>query len=82
MLTFREIIDVFTIARLARLWNVPESHVRTMRARDSIPPEYWSELLTDPPEPIKDRLTSEALRLARAKRFNRRRGHHQLEVAQ
>ncbi|MBM3553461.1 MAG: hypothetical protein FJX45_17350 [Alphaproteobacteria bacterium] len=71
MLTFRAIIDAFTISRLAKLWGLPESHVRTMRARDSIPPEYWPDLFKDPPESIKAVLNSEALKAARRKRFNR-----------
>lgn len=82
MLTFQEIIDAFTVSRLAAMWGLPESHVRTMRARDSIPPEYWQDLLTDPPDALKEQLTADALKEARRSRFNRRRRPDQADSPQ
>jgi hypothetical protein len=48
--TFSDIIDAFGIKRLAELLGTSESHVRTMKARDSIPPEYWPAIIANPPE--------------------------------
>lgn len=39
--SFVEIIDRIGFDTLAELLDTEESHIRTMKARDSIPPEYW-----------------------------------------
>lgn len=68
MKSFRDIIDAYTVKHLAAVLGLPESHVRTMRTRDSIPPEYWADVLAQPPKTMK-RLRLEtliALRKARA----------------
>lgn len=49
MTTFSDIIDSYGAKALADLLGVSESHVRTMKARDSIPPEYWPAILAKPP---------------------------------
>jgi hypothetical protein len=55
MKTFADIIDAFGepdgppakrgVAVVAKVLRIDESHVRTMKARNSIPPEYWSRLV-------------------------------------
>jgi hypothetical protein len=57
MLTFRDIIEEFGIKRLAEAFGVAESHVRTMKARDSIPPLYWGFLTELDREDERPRLT-------------------------
>lgn len=49
MQTFSDIIEAFGVAVVARILKLEESHVRTMKARDSIPPEYWGPLLEEAP---------------------------------
>lgn len=44
MESFQGIIDHFGEGRIAEALGVAASHVRTMRARNSIPPEYWGKL--------------------------------------
>lgn len=55
MKTFAAIIDAFGVpdgppagkgvAIIAKALRLDESHVRTMKARNSIPPEYWGALI-------------------------------------
>jgi len=45
MESFREIIDAFGVANLATLFGVPKSHIRTMKVRNVIPPQYWRKIL-------------------------------------
>lgn len=47
MTSFDTIIDALGIGRLAILFGVRESHVRVMKARNSIPPEYWGVLIDE-----------------------------------
>lgn len=54
MRSFRTIIDAYTVKYLATVLGVPENHVRTMRTRDSIPPEYWTDLVNNAPEALSE----------------------------
>lgn len=46
MKSFAEVIDAFGGAQpFAAALSIPGSHARTMKARDSIPPEYWPEVV-------------------------------------
>ena len=66
--SFAAIIDAFGTAKLAVALGLEESHVRTFRARDSIPPEYWGEVIAaSPVHGIA--LTWEKLAALRANRF-------------
>lgn len=69
MKSFRQIIDLFGVERLSRLLGVPDSHIRTMRARDSIPAEYWGALVEAAPSMMAEELTYSALRQLRTERF-------------
>jgi hypothetical protein len=71
MTTFKEIIDEIGIAPLAALLSVEESHVRTMKTRDSIPPEYWGLILDEVRRRGVDGLSFDALRQMRTERFSR-----------
>jgi hypothetical protein len=71
MTTFKEIIDEIGIAPLAALLSVEESHVRTMKTRDSIPPEYWGIILDEARRRGVDSLSFDALRQMRTERFAR-----------
>lgn len=48
MNSFREIIDAFGVARLAELLGIAQSHVRTMKVRNVIPPQYWRKIIEAP----------------------------------
>jgi hypothetical protein len=50
MRTFAEVIDAFGVAVVAKMLDLEESHVRTMKARNSIPPEYWGQLIEEAPK--------------------------------
>ena len=41
MHSFSALIEALGISRLAALFGIPESHLRVIKARDSLPPEYW-----------------------------------------
>lgn len=69
MRSFSEIIDKFGAAVLARILKVDESHVRTMKARDSIPPEYWGPVVDNAPEYGIEGLDHHKLRRLRKSRF-------------
>lgn len=43
--TFSDIIEQIGVAALAGAIGKDESHVRTMKARDSVPPDYWPQLI-------------------------------------
>lgn len=45
MNSFKELIDALGVRALSEAFGVAESHIRTMRARDSIPPVYWHDLV-------------------------------------
>lgn len=68
-MTFKEIIDKIGVAPLAELLSVEESHVRTMKARDSIPPEYWGVIIDETSRREIPGISFEVLRQMRANRF-------------
>lgn len=70
MYSFRAIIDAYGQGRLAQAIGVTESHLRTMRARDSIPSEYWSDLIANAPNTLQG-LTFDVLRGLRRQRFKK-----------
>lgn len=74
MHSFSEIVDRFGIAALAALLKTDESHVRVMKTRDSIPPEYWGALIEAAPERGIDGLTYPLFRELRSARFNKDEG--------
>jgi hypothetical protein len=78
MQSFKQIVDAFGIASMAALLRTDESHVRAMKARDSIPPEYWGELIEMAAAAGIKGITFRALRNLRRARFPkhcaRRRG--------
>lgn len=45
METFIEMIDTIGIERLAKTLKVPVPHIRVMKNRDSIPQDYWPDLV-------------------------------------
>jgi hypothetical protein len=46
METFGAIIDAFGgTSAFGQAIGIPDSHARTMKARDSIPPEHWDRLV-------------------------------------
>lgn len=49
MKSFASVIDAFGVKVLAELIGVKESHVRVMKARGSIPAEYWGVLIEAAP---------------------------------
>jgi hypothetical protein len=50
MNNFASVIDAFGVKVVARLLGVKESHVRVMKARGSIPAEYWGILIEAAPQ--------------------------------
>lgn len=48
--SFASVIDAFGVKVVAELIGVKESHVRVMKARGSIPAEYWGLLIEAAPE--------------------------------
>ena len=46
MLTFQALIeDIGGVRSLAEGFSITESHARVMKTRNSIPPEYWPQLI-------------------------------------
>lgn len=72
-MTFSDIIEKIGNAPLAELLAVEESHVRTMKARDSIPPEYWGLVIEEAERRAIAGVTFEALLHLRKERFARAR---------
>ena len=68
-MSFKSVIDEIGIAALSSLLGVPDSHVRTMKARDSIPPRYWSQIAEEGRRRGSDAMTFEALSLMHAERY-------------
>jgi hypothetical protein len=59
---FADVIDrVGGTEVLARLLSIKESHARVMKARNSIPPQYWPLLVSGAKGLGKDEITLEAL---------------------
>jgi hypothetical protein len=67
--TFSSIIDAFGgPARFAGAINISANHAGVMKARDSIPPEYWPRVVKAADIYGKPEITFEALALIAAKR--------------
>ena len=49
MRDFGELIDAFGAVPLAKILGLPDTHVRTMKTRGSIPPEYWPAIINAAP---------------------------------
>jgi hypothetical protein len=47
--SFESVIDAFGAKRVAEIIGVKDSHVRVMKARGSIPAEYWGDLIEAAP---------------------------------
>lgn len=45
MNSFSDVIDALGIANAAVVLGIPESHVRTLKARDSIPANYFKRIV-------------------------------------
>jgi hypothetical protein len=80
-MTFQTIIDKFGVQPLAKVLSVDESHVRTMKARDSIPPEYWGRIVDAAQSLGIEGVTHESLLTTRLSRFARNSGAEQSESA-
>lgn len=48
--SFSSIIDAFGVKAMSELLGVKESHVRVMKARGSIPAEYWGQVVEAAPQ--------------------------------
>lgn len=72
MTSFREIIDAFGVSRLASILGLGESHVRVMKVRNSVPPEYWERMISHRPRPLLENLDTAALLQIRNSRFKQR----------
>jgi hypothetical protein len=68
--SFKAIIDAYSVAKLSEVLGLPESHVRTMRARDSIPAAYWPILVESAPGGLRGAVTLESLFDLRNRRFS------------
>lgn len=68
-MTFREIIDQIGVPVLAQALSLDESHLRTMKARDSIPPEYWGVVVDEAGRREIHGVNFESLRQLRHDRF-------------
>ncbi len=70
MKRFSDIVDdLGGAAPFAALLGIPESHARTIKARDSIPPEHWPRVVEAARERGIDGVTFEALSEMRSARF-------------
>ena len=75
MRSFADVIFAFGPAKgesnLTKVLKKPDSHIRTLIARDSIPPEYWPRLIEAAPQYGVRGLTYELLAKLRTRRFGR-----------
>jgi len=71
--SFSDVIDTFGVVELARLMHTNESHVRVMKTRNSIPPEYWGFVIDEAIRLGLIEITYKRLHQLRQMRFNRRR---------
>ena len=75
MQSFRELIDLIGVGPLSEMIGAERRHVHTMRARNSIPPEFWCALIDKAPEGLRGAVTFEVLqKLREAGRMKRRSG--------
>lgn len=69
MKSFSELIDKFGGApAFADKIGIPASHARTMKARDSIPPEHWPAVIAAAQVSGDEPITMEQLLMLRAAR--------------
>lgn len=71
MKSFADIIEAFGSGVVAEILGLQDSHVRTMKARDSIPPEHWGRLVEEAPLRGVAGVDWKMLSDLRAKRFSR-----------
>jgi len=45
MNSFSDVIDALGVAKASEILGIPENHVRTLKARDSIPAGYFKRLV-------------------------------------
>lgn len=45
MKTFADVIEAFGVKAMCEILGLPDTHIRAMKARDSIPVRYWSTLI-------------------------------------
>lgn len=72
MRNFSALIDDFGVPELATLLSVDESHVRTMKARDSVPAIYWGPMIEAASKRGIRGVTWKALKALRDSRFSAR----------
>lgn len=69
MKSFADVIDAFGYSALAEILDTKESHVRTMKSRNSIPPRYFGTLAKEAPKRGITSLDLERLHRLQDKRF-------------
>jgi hypothetical protein len=74
MRSFSALIDALGIARVAVVLGIDESHVRTIKARDSLPPEYWGPIIEEARRQRVAGVTWKTLKTLRGARFARSGG--------
>lgn len=67
--SFASVIDAFGVKAVAELLTVKESHVRVMKARGSIPAEYWGLLIEAAPARGIEGIDFPLFRKLRAEKF-------------
>lgn len=72
MRSFSDLIESFGAPALAELLHLEESHIRTMKARDSIPPEHWGPIIEDAARRKIPGVNWKSLRALRNSRFSPR----------
>lgn len=70
MNSFASVIDAFGVKVVAELIGVKESHVRVMKARGSIPAEYWGVLIEAAPARGVEGIDFSLLRRLRTEKFS------------
>lgn len=70
MNSFASVIDAFGVKSVAELIGVKESHVRVMKARGSIPAEYWGVLIEAAPGRGIEGIDFSLLRRLRSQKFS------------
>ena len=71
MRCFSDVIEAFGVAPMAELLGVPDSHVRVMKARNSIPADYWSRIVKAAEDRGIDGVSADSLVAMREERFGR-----------
>jgi len=72
-MTFSGVIEAIGVPEFARATNTTESHVRVMKTRNSIPPEYWDDLIDEATRRGLKEVTYRRLVQLRQSRFNNRK---------